>query len=262
MYAGAVLAPVEKSVSHTERGVTRCAGTMMSGDAAEGLEGTGPELVGTPGRLVARLVPRGRRQAVRAALAAGRARQVARVELLVPERLNDLARWSMALLLVGAAAFGALEWAAWLAHETSGLPGAGGTGARVAELVVGNVLLYLVVLPVHEAIHAGVILGLGGRPRFGLKLPLALYCTAPGQLFTRTGYTAVALSPLVVLSLAGGVAIWLSPWLGAYLLLALVGNVSGAVGDLAAAAGMRGLPAGALIADTATGYTAYVVGGT
>jgi hypothetical protein len=141
-----------------------------------------------------------------------------------------------------------------------GLPGVGGTAARVAELIAGNLLLYAVVLPVHEAVHAAVILGLGGRPRFGVKLPWALYCTAPGQLFTRGGYTAVALAPLLALTLAGGAATWLDPQAGAYLLLALAGNVSGAAGDLVAAWEMRRLPHDALIADTATGFEAYRVG--
>jgi hypothetical protein len=212
-------------------------------------------------RLVARLVSRRRRAEIAAELAAGRARRVAAVELLAPENLSGLARLSLALLLAGGAGFGVLEWAAAAAHGMSGLPGIGGVGARVGELIAGNVVLYAAILPVHEAVHAAVILALGGRPRFGLKLPLALYCTAPGQLFTRGGYTAIALAPLVVLSLAGGAATWLDPGLGAYLLLALAGNVSGAAGDLVAARDMRTLPRGALVADTSSGYEAYVIEG-
>lgn len=256
---------LDRAAVNARGGSAGCVGALMSndtsGNAHERAADAVPEQGGALGRLVARLVPRERHEAINVALAAGRARLVERVELLAPERLGDLARWSVALLLAGAVGFGALEWAALVARRASGLPGVGGTAARAAELVVGNVLLYLVVLPVHEAIHGVVILALGGRPRFGWKLPLALYCTAPGQLFTRAGYTAVALAPLAALSVAGGAAIWLNPQLGAYLLLALVGNVSGAVGDLVAALGMRRLPEGTLVADTATGYEAYVVDG-
>ena len=67
------------------------------------------------------------------------------------------------------------------------------------------------------------------------------------------------LAPLVGLSVIGGAIIWLSPVAGAYLLLALAGNVSGAVGDLVSLRAVHRLPREALIADTATGYTAYRV---
>jgi hypothetical protein len=211
-------------------------------------------------RLVARLVSRRRRAEIAEGLAVGRAQRVATLELLAPEKLSGLARLSLALLVVGGAGFWALEQAAAAAADMRELPGVGSAAARVAELVAGNVLLYLVALPVHEAVHAAVILGLGGRPRFGMKLPWALYCTAPGQLFTRVGYAAVALAPLLALTLAGGAATWLDPQLGAYLLLALAGNISGASGDLVAVWEMRRLPHNALIADTATGFEAYRIG--
>lgn len=211
------------------------------------------------GRLVARFVAPVRRRALNAALAAGRARRIAAVELLAPEGLGNLARDSLWLLLAGGAVFGALETAAWMARRARMLPAGVGLGWQVAALIGGNLLLYLVILPLHEVVHAAVILALGGRPQFGVRLPLALYCTAPGQVFTRSGYIAVALGPLVLLSLAGAALIWLAPSVGAYLVFALAGNVSGAVGDLAAARGVRSLPAGALIVDKATGYEAYIV---
>jgi Putative zincin peptidase len=232
----------------------------MSDESGLGAESAGAAAAPQPlGRFVARLVAPSRRRAVNAALAEGRARRIAVVELLGLDRLNDLAGTSLWLLLAGLAGFGALEMVAWIARSASPWPPDLGSGWLAVALVGGNLALYGVVLPLHEAVHAAVFLALGGRPRFGVKLPFALYCTAPGQLFTRAGYTAVALGPLVVLSLAGAAAIWLAPSVGAYLLFALAGNVSGAVGDLEAARGVRSLPSGALIADKATGYEAYAV---
>jgi hypothetical protein len=217
-----------------------------------------PAAPAPPGRLVARGVARARRTAIVRALADGRARQVAAVDLLAPEGMLTLARTSLWLLLAGGVAFGALEaLALWRA---GGGPLAASWGGALA-LVATNLLLYIPMLPLHEALHALVILALGGRPRFGARLPFALYCTAPGQLFTRVGYTVVALFPLVALSLAGALLIWLAPHAGAYLFFALAGNVSGAVGDLAAVRVLHTLPAGALILDRATGFTAYVVEG-
>jgi hypothetical protein len=217
-----------------------------------------PAVPAPPGRLVARGIARERRMAIARALAEGRARQVAVVDLLAPEGLLTLAHASLWLLLAGGVAFGALEALA-LWWQGSG-PLAGSWGAALA-LVGVNLLLYLPMLPLHEALHALVILALGGRPHFGARLPFALYCTAPGQLFTRVGYTVVALFPLVAISLAGALLIWLAPHAGAYLLFALAGNVSGAVGDLAAVRALRPLPPHALILDRATGFTAYVVEG-
>jgi hypothetical protein len=221
--------------------------------AAAAGESTAPT---PPGRLVARAVPPHQRAAVARALAEGRARPVVVVDLLAPQGLMALARASLWLLLAGGVVFATLEA---LALRRSGVEPLSGSFGAMLALVAGNLLLYIPMLPLHEAVHALVILALGGRPRFGARLPLALYCTAPGQLFTRAGYRAVALGPLVALSLAGALVIWFAPHVGVYLLFALAGNVSGAVGDLAAVRALRSLPPGALIADTATGFTAYVV---
>lgn len=229
-------------------------------DAGEGAltDATQPPTTRPVGRLVARFVTRARRRAIDAALASGRVRRAAAVELLAPERLGDLARTSMALLLAAGAGVVALDLAARRIQHVPALIGPGSATWQVMLLVALNLLLYGAMLPLHEAVHAAVILGLGGRPTFGLKLPLAAYCTAPGQLFTRRGYTVVALAPLVALTVGGAAVVWLVPNVGAYLFLALAGNVSGAAGDLVAARGMGALPPDALIADTATGYEAYI----
>jgi len=213
------------------------------------------------GRVVARFLSMAERRRRQTAVHAGRLLLLDHVELLAPERLPELARQSLWLLLGSGAGFLALEVLARRAQDAgpilSGLPLP--LPARIAVLLAANAVSYALILPLHEAAHAGAILALGGRPRFGLKLPLAAYCTAPGQLFTTRGYTFVALAPLAVLTLAGAVATWLWPDLGACIVFALAGNVSGAVGDLTTAGRIRTLPADALIADTATGFSAYAV---
>ncbi len=210
-------------------------------------------------RLVARILPRTVRQRFEAAIRAGRLREIDRIDLLAEEGLPHLARRGAWLLAAATAWFVGLDIAASLAHRAGPLPG-GSVVLKVGALLVGNLAGYLVMVPVHEALHAAMILALSGRPSFGLKLPIAAYCTAPGQLFTRNGYIAVALTPLVALTAAGIVATWLAPHLGAYLILGLAGNVSGAVGDLVAVDHLRRLPGQALIADTQIGYTAYQAG--
>jgi hypothetical protein len=183
-------------------------------------------------------------------------REVYRITLLAQERLPELARASLWLFVGSGIAFAVLDMAA---RSTRSIPPLLSQGSILPGLLLAlaNGVAYVAVLGVHEALHAATILTLGGRPRFGLKLPFALYCTAPDQLFTRGGYMAVALAPLIVLTAVGVVVTWLAPNLGAYLWLAFVGNVSGAVGDLVTTSELRRVPGDALIADTEDGFIAY-----
>ncbi len=208
-------------------------------------------------RLDARFLPPARRGRLVAAIRAGQLREVARMELLAPAQLQGLGQVGLILLLGSGAVFLGFQTIARTVQHVPLLPGAG-SPLLVIGLIAGNLLAYAAILPLHEGVHALIILLLGGSPTFGLKLPLAAYCTAPNQLFTRVGYTAVALAPLILISLAGVVLIWLAPNVAAYTLFGLAGNVSGAVGDLAAARRTLALPHDALIADTATGFIAYV----
>lgn len=210
-------------------------------------------------RLVSRLLRGAGRQRAMTALQRGNLRSVAQTDLLAPARLPALARDSLSLLVAGGAFFAIVNIISWDIHHVAALPGSDSTLVRLFLLVVANLIAYTVMLPLHEAIHAVAILLLGGRPTFGLRLPLAAYCTAPGQVFTRKGYTVVALAPLVVLTVVGVVITILWPQWATWLWFAFAGNISGAVGDLATASEVRRLPSGALIADNEAGYTAYVI---
>ena len=157
-----------------------------------------PETTGA--RIISLLLRGARRRALQSAVREGRLTHVAASDVLAAESLRRLAIQSL-WLLVGSAAVYALiiglsrDW-----RHTGQLLGDGPALLRLALLVAVNIVGYIVMIPLHEATHALVILALGGRPRFGLKLPLAAYCTAPNQLFLRGGYLSVALAPLVVLS--------------------------------------------------------------
>ena len=208
-------------------------------------------------RIVARALPANERVRLEEAARSGRLREIARTDLLAPEALPRLAGQSLLLLLASGAAFGVLNAIARSAGQGGPLLPSVSPQVRAAVIVGANVVAYVAILPIHEAIHAAVILALGGRPIFGLRLPLAAYTTAPGQLFTRDGYRVIALAPLVALTAAGVVLTWLAPNRGVLLLFGFAGNVAGAVGDLAAVSQLRGLPQSALIEDTATGFVAY-----
>jgi hypothetical protein len=208
-------------------------------------------------RIVSLLLRGARRRQMQRAVREGRLTRMTASDVLAPESLPRLAVQSL-WLLVGSAAVYALiiglarEW-----HHSGQLLGDGPAILRLGLLALVNIVGYILMIPLHEAAHALVILALGGRPRFGLKWPLAAYCTAPNQLFLRRGYLTVALAPLVGLTALALVVALLAPNIAAWLLLAVAGNVSGAVGDLEVARVIARLPYDTLIADTETGYIAY-----
>ena len=208
-------------------------------------------------RIVSLLLRGARRQRAQEAVHAGALVQIAADDVLAAEKLPRMASQSLWLLIGSAAFFALLIGVARDLGHAGPLFGGGTLALRIALLILANIAGYAAIIPLHEAVHALIILGLGGKPRFGLKLPLAAYCTAPNQLFTRNGYIVIALAPLILLSIAGIVIAILAPDAAAALLLAFAGNFSGAIGDLEAVRGVRALGSDTLIADTATGYIAY-----
>lgn len=123
----------------------------------------------------------------------------------------------------------------------------------LASLVAAGVVLPVI----HELVHGLVALLVGGRPVFGVVLPVAAFCHFE-RFVSRWQYALVLLAPLVVISVAGVALMPVTPgWLTGQVLLVLILNASGAVGDLAMLWQLRRAPAGALIADTATGFEVY-----
>ena len=197
------------------------------------------------------------RRAQQAAIDAGLLRKLDEIALLEPQRLLPLSLLSLLLLVAGGIFFGVLNIAAylWQTHATSGQIGGWGLITWIAI----NILSYLVILPIHEALHAAAFSFWGGSPYFGVKLPYALYCGAKNQLFRRNHYLVVGLAPLVVITLAGIIFTLLSPVLASYVIFATVGNVSGAAGDVWVAARLLRLPGTSLVEDTETGYRAWEI---
>jgi Putative zincin peptidase len=64
----------------------------------------------------------------------------------------------------------------------------------------------------------------------------------------------IALAPLVVLTLAGVLFILITPALASYAFLGLVGNFSGAAGDVYSATRLLKQPTSVLIEDTEAGF--------
>lgn len=135
--------------------------------------------------------------------------------------LNLLSLIPLALAIVGVNV-----WWQWVVSWRGSLPGD-------LHWLIGLPLALLVLL-LHELIHAAVILLVGHKPRLGAKLDKGvLYATADGAYFRRSEFIAVALAPLVVITLAGLALIALLPdRIGFYVSLAVILNAGGAIGDL------------------------------
>ena len=126
-----------------------------------------------------------------------------------------------------------------------------GMAAAVAGLVV-----------VHEGIHGLAMLPFGARPSFGVGvgggglLPY-VYTTAPGHLFSRTGYLVVALAPSLLLIV---VTVALVGWtqLGGWLVVPAAFHLGGCVGDwwLVGVAGRQ--PAGSRYEDLHEGLRIHL----
>jgi hypothetical protein len=196
-----------------------------------------------------------RRQQV--AIDAGKLLKRDELELLGREQLRPLASLSLIMFGISAVFFVALNIAAYEVryHRLIGHSSV----LSVLIWIVINILGYVIILPLHEVIHAMVFAFWGGRPYFGAKLPLALYCGAKNQLFRRNQYLVVGLAPFVVITLAGIVFTLLLPGLAAYTLLATTGNFAGAAGDVWVARRIARQPGDMLVEDTETGYSTWEI---
>lgn len=185
----------------------------------------------------------------------GHIHKLEEIELLEPAQLRPLALLSLLLLLIGVIFFGLLNYISYTqqVHPATGINGVKGLLLWITINIIG----YILILPIHELVHAAAFIFLGGKPYFGAKLPYALYCGAKNQLFHRNQYFVVGLAPLVVITLAGIIFILLSPVLASYTLFALIGNFSGAVGDIGVVRKLLRRPPSILVEDTESGYRAW-----
>jgi len=120
--------------------------------------------------------------------------------------------------------------------QTYSLPLTGLSG--LADIIVLVLALALMLL-VHEGIH-GICIWIftGSAPKFALKVYYA-YAAAPGWYFSKWPYFFTAIAPLIVISALGLLAIALVPikWVFT-LMLVVIFNASGAVGDAWVAAAL------------------------
>jgi hypothetical protein len=116
------------------------------------------------------------------------------------------------------------------------------------------------VLILHECVHAVFVALVGHKPRFGAKLDKGvLYVTTDQGLFRRGEFIAVALAPLVLLSIIALALIYALPdsvgfWIG----VAALVNASGAIGDLWMTWVALRYPREVIVRDEADGIRLYM----
>jgi len=172
-------------------------------------------------------------------------------------------RWALIGLTMGSmAAFFLFGWLA-LALLTALRADLGSVSIQVGAgnllpFLLGFVALLAMTVIVHEAIH-GLFFWLftRERPRFGFK-GLYAYAAAPDWYLPRRQHLIVTLAPLVVISVIGLLGMWVaSAAVVIPLMLVVVLNAAGAVGDLVTAAWLLAQPATTLVRDSGDAITLY-----
>ena len=122
-------------------------------------------------------------------------------------------------------------------------------------------VVLLIILPVvllHELSHALFFwLFSQERPQIGFNLFYA-YASAPDWYFTRRQFILIGLAPILLITLAGVIAMPLVNSLTTTrLILALSVNAAGAIGDFIVVLWVLGQPADILLRDEGTAVSAY-----
>jgi len=209
-----------------------------------------------PLTLIDRFHPHLRRE-LQVAIDAGQLRKCDEIALLEPEQLRPLARLSLLMLVVGGLFFGGLNFIAymWQTRASGGWIGAW----ELLVWIMINTISYFLILPIHEALHGAAFTFWGGKPYYGARLPFVLYCGAKNQLFRRNQYLVVGLAPLVIITLVGVIFTLLSPGLASYTIFAMIGNFSGAAGDVLGTMKLLRQPRSVLVEDTETGFRVWEI---
>ncbi len=169
-----------------------------------------------------------------------------------PSRLVALQILAIPLLvLTGGIFFG-------LASILGALPGGFSFSTGGVILAIVSIVLTIIL---HELVHGITMRALGARPQYGVMWDkLMFYATSPGHAYRRAGYIAVALAPLLALSVVAVLGMMLFAGSAWVVLLALCAtmNASGAIGDLWILTVVLRYPSHAYVVDERDGVRIFL----
>lgn len=177
----------------------------------------------------------------------------------------DLSRNRSALIGLTIGAMAAFFLFGWLALTLLATlrPDLGSVSFQVGAgnllpFLLGFIALIALTVVVHEAIHGLFFwLFIRERPHFAFK-GLYAYAAAPDWYLPRRQHLIVTVAPLVVITVIGLLGMWVaSAAVVIPLVLVVVLNAAGAVGDLVAAAWLLAQPATTLVRDSGDAITLY-----
>jgi hypothetical protein len=121
-------------------------------------------------------------------------------------------------------------------------------------------ILFVLMIVIHELCHGIAFMVFGARPRYGANLKMGVaYAAAPDNYLTRSAYIVVALAPLVAISIGAVILMALTTG-GLRFLIAVfaVINAGSAIGDLWFFTVILRHPPTLLVRDVGDGAELYV----
>ena len=119
-----------------------------------------------------------------------------------------------------------------------------------ALIIVGSIIF-------HEWLHALALIVLGYRAK--LRYASGYFYATTDNFLTRRDYLIMVLTPIIIMTLGGGIVLLLLPvTVGQIVLIALLLNAAASIGDLVVADRTRRQPADALFADRDGGIKVFL----
>lgn len=128
----------------------------------------------------------------------------------------------------------------------------------ISDIILGT-LLFIGTLILHELIHGFFVSMYGGKPRYGAGIYsiLPYLYTTTKSIFPRNKFIIIYIAPLAVISIIGVIAMAAFPSIAHWILLPLVVNASGSVGDLWMTRILLRYPGHVLVEDNKIGNIIY-----
>ena len=125
--------------------------------------------------------------------------------------------------------------------------------------VIPGTLLFAGTLILHELIHGFFVSMYGGKPRYGAGIYFILpyLYTTTKSIFPRNRFIIIYIAPLAVISIFGVAVMAAFPSIAHWILMPLIVNASGSVGDLWMTRTLLRYPGHILVEDQKTGSIIY-----